>query len=128
MFKAIFIGAVVLVVGLYTAHAATIYVPDDYPTIQGAIDAAANGDTVIVRTGTYRENLDFLGKAITVTSELVGMLASEPVRFDEQAIIVGCSIAIPIRYVHHGPGDRLQVVVQEQYGNIIGNVVLVKIR
>jgi len=47
----------------------TIYVPDDHPTIQGAIDAAVNGDTVIVRPGTYVENIDFVGKAITVKSE-----------------------------------------------------------
>ena len=54
--------------------AATIWVPDDYSTIQGAIDAAANGDEVIVRPdfvngGPYFENIDFSGKAITVKSE-----------------------------------------------------------
>lgn len=51
------------------ANPTTIYVPDDYPTIQEAIDAAVNGDAVMVRPGTYVENIDFLGKAITVTSE-----------------------------------------------------------
>ena len=53
----------------FLAFSATIYVPDDYPTIQGAIDASANGNTVIVRPGTYVENIDFVGKAITVQSE-----------------------------------------------------------
>lgn len=51
------------------ALSTTIYVPDNYPTIQGAIDASVNGDTVIVRPGTYVENTDFVGKAITVHSE-----------------------------------------------------------
>jgi predicted outer membrane repeat protein len=37
--------------------------------IQDAIDASANGDTTIVRPGTYFENIDFLGKAIIVKSE-----------------------------------------------------------
>ena len=46
----------------------TIHVPTDVPTIQGGIDAAHSGDTVLVEPGTYTENLDFKGKAITVTS------------------------------------------------------------
>ena len=52
-----------------SAQAATIYVPDHYSTIQGAINAAANGDEIIVRPGTYVENISFLGKAITLISE-----------------------------------------------------------
>jgi len=47
----------------------TIYVPDDQVTIQAAIDASADGDTVIVRPGTYVENINFNGKAITLQSE-----------------------------------------------------------
>jgi len=48
----------------------TWYVPDHWPTIQVAINSVANGDTVIVRPGTYEENLDFVGKVITLRSEL----------------------------------------------------------
>lgn len=46
--------------------ATTIHVPGDYPTIQQAIDAAVGGDIVLVAPGTYTENIDFKGKAITV--------------------------------------------------------------
>jgi len=42
--------------------------PEDYNSIQSAIDDANDEDTVIVSAGTYPENIDFLGKAITVRS------------------------------------------------------------
>jgi len=50
------------------SYSATIEVPKDYSTIQAAIDAAVSDDTVLVAPGTYVENINFRGKAITLTS------------------------------------------------------------
>jgi len=58
-----------LLISFGSAGGAVIYVPDDEPTIQDAIDSAANGDTIIVRPGTYVERIDFDGKGIAVVSE-----------------------------------------------------------
>lgn len=46
-------------------------VPDEYGTIQAAINASLNGDTVLAAEGTYLENINFLGKNIVVASRYI---------------------------------------------------------
>ncbi|MBL7066898.1 MAG: right-handed parallel beta-helix repeat-containing protein [Candidatus Marinimicrobia bacterium] len=45
-----------------------IIVPDDYSSIQTAIDSSDNGYTIIIKDGTYTENLD-INKSLTIKSE-----------------------------------------------------------
>jgi hypothetical protein len=52
-------------------NAQIIHVPADQPTIQAGIYAATTGDTVLVADGTYLENINFMGKAITVASHFI---------------------------------------------------------
>ena len=53
---------------LPAAGATVRNVPSQYPTIQAAINASVNGDTVLVAPGTYYQAIDFNGKQIEVKS------------------------------------------------------------
>ena len=54
-----------------TTGGTTIQVPDDYTTVQEAINAADDGDTVSIAAGTYFEHDLALGnKAITITGAI----------------------------------------------------------
>jgi len=53
---------------IVTVKGTVIEVPGNYPSIQQAINAATDGDTVLVSPGRYFENINFLGKNILVTS------------------------------------------------------------
>ena len=51
------------------AAARLIRVPDQYPSIDEAIEASVDGDHVVVRPGVYRESINFRGRKIRVSSE-----------------------------------------------------------
>ena len=62
-FTLVFVGASAM-----AASATTIYVPDNYVTIQEAVNTSNNVDIIIVRGGTYTENIE-VDKSLTIRSE-----------------------------------------------------------
>ena len=58
----------VFIFPLSTAFSATLQVPEQYATIQAAIDVVSSGDRIVVAPGTYAENINFSGKNLVLTS------------------------------------------------------------
>ncbi len=69
--------------------ATIINIPDDYPTIQEGIDVSVSADTVLVQPGTYYENINYNGKAITIGSQY---LTSQDSSYIVNTIIDGSNI------------------------------------
>lgn len=65
--------AVLILLSCITSAFGTVWTVDDdgpanFNKIQNAINACMNGDTVLVKPGTYYENINFNGKNIILTS------------------------------------------------------------
>jgi len=70
MLLLIFLAASCLLLPLpVDAAPRTIVVPDDNASIQGAINIAAEGDTIFVKKGTYTQDTIVIGKAVTLVGE-----------------------------------------------------------
>ncbi len=93
----------------------TLHVPADYSTVQAAVDAAKDGNTVLVAPGTYRENIDVLNKSITITSGatdaseatetiLEGQTSAPTVLFWSNIVLEYPAVALNGFTVTHAPG------------------------
>ncbi len=72
--KTIYLIVTILILTLFmtgSANARILNVPADFETIQAGIDASEDADTVLVRQGTYVENIDFDGHNIVVGSRFI---------------------------------------------------------
>jgi predicted outer membrane repeat protein len=61
-----------------------IHIPDDYATIQEGINTASDGDTVLVKAGSYVENINFNGKNIVIGS--LTLITGDPSHISQTVI------------------------------------------
>jgi serine protease len=61
-------AAILSVINAKAFASTTLTVPGEFPTIQAALNAALPGNTVSVSPGTFPENLNFQGKAVSLVS------------------------------------------------------------
>ena len=125
---------VMLVVGLQSVKASpkTIVVPDDYPTISEALNAAKESDTIFVKKGTYEGPANqtlVIGKSISIIGEstektiiklqpafnVTWILGTPIYQYSNSMVIVANSvhlINLTIRYTGMiiAAGNRLQII------------------
>ena len=73
---------------LSLSYSATLLVPEEYPAIQSALNAASEGDEVLVSAGTYYENI------IWPATNGIKLIGSG----EENCIIDGNELASVIRF------------------------------
>ena len=96
MKKKFLLGVVMIAAALPVSLIADVLrVPLQYSSIQSAINSSSSYDTILVSSGTYYENLNFLGKAIVVkgdgAAETVVINGSRPVDADSGSVFIFAS-------------------------------------
>ncbi|MCF8304279.1 MAG: right-handed parallel beta-helix repeat-containing protein [Bacteroidales bacterium] len=87
------------------ANRSLVHVPDDFASIQEAISAVTDGDTILVYPGTYVENPDFSGKTIVLGSLY---LTTGDASYIEETIIDGDEISTVVNMSSgEGPGTLI---------------------
>lgn len=69
--KRLVFSTIISVIIFFPSPGQILHVPDDHSTIQAAIDAAEEGDTVLADEGTYYENLHIASVSITLGSQFL---------------------------------------------------------
>lgn len=84
----------------------TILIPDDFSEVQTGIDMAQNGDLILLEPGTYYEQINFLGKNITVGSLFFHKMNSD---YIGESVLDGQGIGSVIT-IENGEGSNSKIM------------------
>jgi len=107
------------------AATSTIVVPDDYSTIQAAVDAASAGDTVFVKAGTYHENV-VVNESIFINGEDANTTIIDGSATGGTLVSITASNVTVSNFTiksHSDLSDRGIVLSGSNFSNIKGNVI-----
>jgi hypothetical protein len=107
------------------AATSTIVVPDDYSTIQAAVDAASAGDTVFVKAGIYHENV-VVNKSIFINGEDANTTIIDGSATGGTLVSITASNVTVSNFTiksHSDSSDRGVVLSGSNFSNINGNVI-----
>jgi hypothetical protein len=93
-----------LVLSYGIVSATIINVPNDYTTIQAAIDNSLDGDTVIVQPSTYYENINYNGHRIVLGSLF---LTTSDTSYISTTIIDGGSLDAVVKFLSGEDGNTV---------------------
>ena len=71
-------GLALVLASAVSGSAVVLHVPADYPTIQGAVDAATSGDQIRIAAGTYTEQVVIASKNLKLIGEPGAVLEARP--------------------------------------------------
>ena len=94
LFATLFVGA--------AAMADTLSVPDEYATIQSAIDASTGGDVIEIAAGTYQERLTITDVTVTIRAKA----AADGAKGDYESVIIDATQSGRLLYI---TGNNKQV-------------------
>jgi thermitase len=102
-----------------------IRVPSDYATIQGAIDAANEGDTVSVASGTYFENLWINKEGLTLVGEDASSTIIYGIGLSDVIYVSADHVKIDGFTIQHSGWDYYGgILLQGSSGSTVSNTVI----
>jgi parallel beta-helix repeat protein len=104
------------------AESSTIIVPDDYLTIQGAINHANEGDTIYVKAGIYYEN-------VVVNKSLILMGEGKETRIDgyRREVVVWVraeNVTIEGFTIRNGGDNYSGILLSSSENNVVDNLII----